>query len=177
VVSEAELTARDGGMAPEGEGWFVLNAREAPWYHTEELGSACFFETDAARFPQLGININVMPPGQPGAMYHAEDAQEDFLILAGEAVLIVEGEERRLKAWDFVHCPAMTAHTIVGTGDGPCVYVAIGARRKGRDLVYPVNDDALKHGAGVEAETTKPNEAYARFEEGAFGPYREGDLP
>jgi uncharacterized cupin superfamily protein len=98
-------------------------------------------------------------------MYHAEDAQEDFLVLSGECVLIVEGEERGLKAWDFVHCPPMTEHVFVGAGDGPCVVVAVGARRQGRALVYPVNETALKYGAGVEEETSEPSVAYARFAE------------
>src|SRR4029450_2446251 len=98
-------------------------------------------------------------------MYHAEDAQEDFLVLSGECVLIVEGEERRLKAWDFVHCPPMTGHVFVGAGDGPCVVVAVGARRKGRALVYPVNEAALRYGGGAEGEPGAPSVAYARFSE------------
>ena len=177
MVPEARPTSRDGGLEPEEEGWFVVNARDALWSHSDDLGSACFFEGDNARFPELGINLNVLQPGQPGAMYHAEDAQEDFLLLTGEALLIVEGREHPVKAWDFVHCPANTAHVIVGAGDGACVYVAIGARRKPRTLVYPVDEVALRHGAGVETETTKPDEAYARFKDPSFGPYRDGDLP
>lgn len=98
-------------------------------------------------------------------MYHAEDAQEDFLVLAGECLLIVEGQERPLTAWDFVHCPPMTEHVFVGAGDGPCLLLGTGARRKGRALVYPVTQAALKHGASVEVETSDPAEAYARFPE------------
>jgi uncharacterized cupin superfamily protein len=110
-------------------------------------------------------------------MYHAEDAQEDFLVLSGECILIVEGEERRLKAWDFVHCPPMTEHVFVGAGDGPCVVIGMGARRKGRALVYPVNETALAHGAGVEVETSLPAEAYARFSADEPIPCPEGELP
>ena len=98
-------------------------------------------------------------------MYHAEDAQEDFLVLSGECLLIVEGQERRLKAWDFVHCPPMTEHVFVGAGDGPCVVVGVGARRKGRAPVYPVTRRRSKHGAGVEEETVRAERAYARFAE------------
>src|SRR6185312_15725279 len=58
----------------------------------------------------------ILAPGQPSCMYHGEDEQEDFLILAGECLLLVEGQERRLKAWDFVHCPAWTEHVFVGAG-------------------------------------------------------------
>jgi uncharacterized cupin superfamily protein len=177
VVRQAPLERHEHGLEPAGDGWFVVNARDAPWFHTHELGSACFFEGESARFPQVGVNVNVLQPGQPGAMYHAEDAQEDFLVVAGAAVLIVEGQERPLTAWDFVHCPANTEHVIVGAGDGPCIYIAVGARRRGRKLVYPVDETALKHGAAVEAETATPAEAYARFREPQLGPYRKGDLP
>jgi quercetin dioxygenase-like cupin family protein len=99
--------------------------------------------------------------GEIGATYHLEDTQEGFLVLAGECLLIVEGEERQLRAWDFVHCPPGTAHTFVGAGDGPCVVVGVGARRKGRGIIYPVNETASKHGAGVDEETSDPRVAYA----------------
>ena len=98
-------------------------------------------------------------------MYHAEDAQEDFLVLSGECLLVMEGQERTLKAWDFVHCPPMTEHVFVGAGDGPCVVVGVGARRKGRALRYAAHETALKYGAGVEEETSDPSVAYARFVE------------
>jgi uncharacterized cupin superfamily protein len=99
------------------------------------------------------------------AMYHWEADQEDFLVLSGDALLIVEGEERPLREWDFVHCPPRTNHVIVGAGDGPCVVVAVGARVLSVDNPdwggYPVDETALRHGAGVEQETTIPEEAYA----------------
>jgi uncharacterized cupin superfamily protein len=176
VVGEAPLERTEHGLEPVGKGWFVLNARPAPWYHSDDVGSACFFEGDDARFAQLGINVTVLQPGQPGAMYHAEDAQEGFLVLAGEAVLVIEGEERWLRAWDFVHCPPNTRHVIVGGGQRPCVYVAVGARRTRRALVYPRDEVALRHGAGVDRETANPAEAYARFAEPQPGAYRDGDL-
>ena len=119
-VPEAGLDRTPEGLVPEGEGWFVLNAREARWQDEGPLGVMCFFEGDVA-FPQLGINLNVLEPGQPMCMYHWEADQEDFLVLSGEALLIVEGEERPLRAWDFVHCPPGTKHVIVGAGEGPCV--------------------------------------------------------
>ena len=96
-------------------------------------------------------------------MYHAEGAEENFLVLAGECLLVVEGEERRLKAWDFVHCPAWTEHVFVGAGDGPCVVIGVGARIEGRGVRYLVNEIASRHGASVEEETTEPSVAYARF--------------
>ncbi len=172
-VPEAPLEHTDHGTIPAGEGWYVLNVRDARWLGNE-LGCYALLEGEAARFEQVGISVGVVLPGQPNAMYHAEDAQEDFLVLKGECVLVVEGEERRLRAWDFVHCPPMTEHVFVGAGDGPCVVVAVGARRKGRKLVYPVEEAALRRGAGVEEETSEPSVAYERFSEDRVLPCPEG---
>ncbi|HLW96374.1 MAG TPA: cupin domain-containing protein, partial [Solirubrobacteraceae bacterium] len=86
--------------------------------------------------------------------------QEDFFVLSGECLLLIEGEERKLKAWDFVHCPPGTDHIFIGAGDGPCVLFMVGAR--GDDaIVYPRSELALRHEAGVEVETPSPNDAYA----------------
>ena len=162
---------------PDGEGWFVVNARETRWRHTGPLGVYCDFE-GKRRFRQLGINLNVLEPGQRLAMYHRENAQEGFLVLAGACLLIVEGAERELRAWDFFHCPPRTEHVIVGTGVGPAVVLAVGARglpRKG--FVYPVSKVASKYSAAVTRETTKPAEAYAGLPKWERSEYREGWLP
>jgi uncharacterized cupin superfamily protein len=164
VVPEASVERTEHGARPVSDGWFVVNLRDARWFGNE-LGRYALLDSEEARFDQIGVAIGVILPGQPNAMYHAEDAQEDFLVLSGECVLIVEGQERRLTAWDFVHCPPMTEHVFVGAGEGPCVVVAVGARRKGRALVYPVNETALTYGAGVDEETSDPRAAYARFAE------------
>ena len=120
----------------------------------------------------------MLEPGQPTGMYHGEAGQEDFLVVSGECVLVIEGEERHLKAWDFVHCPPWTRHVFVGTGDSPCVIVTVGARPEDHEILYPVDDAAATHGASVEAETPSPKEAYAPYpREPLFQPYREGDLP
>jgi uncharacterized cupin superfamily protein len=162
---------------PDGQGWFVANAREIRWRDTGPFGFFCNFE-GKRRFPGLGINLNVLEPGQSLALYHRENAQEGFLVLAGTCVLIVEGEERELTTWDFFHCPAQTEHVIVGAGEGPAVVLAVGARgRRRKGLVYPVSDVAQKHGAGVKRETTTPQEAYADFPSWARCEYREGWLP
>jgi uncharacterized cupin superfamily protein len=176
VVPEARLQRTESGLVPEGEGWFVLNAREARWAQHEALGSACSFEGDVP-FSAYGVNVHVLRPGEPNCMYHEEDAQEDFLVLAGECLLLVEGQERRLRAWDFVHCPPGTAHVFVGAGSGPCAVLMIGQRRPQLSVRYPVDELAASHGASVERETTSPDEAYARFPAPREGPYREGDLP
>jgi uncharacterized cupin superfamily protein len=174
MVPEASLEPNDvGGLSPAGEGWFVVNARDAQWFDATPLGLYAPFEGEHARFAQLGLNIGVLRPGEPSCMYHAEDAQEDFLVLAGACVLVVEGQERLLGQWDFVHCPPLTRHVFVGAGDAPCVLLGIGARRRGRELVYPVDEVALRHGAGVEAETTDPAEAYARFPQSRIAPCPE----
>jgi uncharacterized cupin superfamily protein len=179
MVPEAPLEPTEHGLVPGGDGWFVLDAREARWYHAEAQPAVCVFEGSPG-FPQLGINLNVLLPGEPMAMYHWEADQEDFLVLSGEALLIVEGEERPLRALDFVHCPVGTSHTIVGSGDGPSVVLAVGARDRstGPDWGgYPVDEAALRHGAGVESETTDQKEAYARFAPREPTRYREGWLP
>jgi uncharacterized cupin superfamily protein len=164
MVPEAPLEQTEAGLVAKGDGWFVLNAKDSRWYHTEGRAAFCDFEGDID-FKQLGINITVLGPGQPMAMYHWEADQEDFLVVSGEALLIVEGEERPLKAWDFVHCPPNAEHVLVGAGEGPCVVVAVGARENSVDTPdwggYTVDETALRHGAGVEQPTTEATEAYA----------------
>ncbi len=174
MVKEAKLEQTPEGSVPAGDGWFVLNAREACWTHHPQLGSAVTFEGDA-RFPQYGVNVHVLRPGVPNCMYHGEEDQEDFLVLTGECLLLIEGEERRLRAWDFVHCPPWTEHVFVGAGEGPCAILMVGGRA-GERVRYPVSELALRHGAGVESETVSPAAAYARFGVSRTGPYREGDL-
>jgi hypothetical protein len=89
----------------------------------------------------------------------------------------VEGEERPLEQWDFVHCPAWTKHVFVGAGKGPCAILMVGARPQQEELLYPVADVARKHNAGVAKETTSGREAYAPFPKSAEGSYRDGTLP
>ena len=176
MVGEARLGRTEGGLVPEGDGWFVVNAREARWWHSDTFGSSCIFEGDDVRFPDFGINIQVLNPGQPNCMYHGENGQEDFLVLAGECLLLVEGEERRLKQWDFVHSPAWTEHVFVGAGSGPCAILMVGARPDPEALRYPVVDVALKHNAGVKKEASTGREAYAAFPPPTEGPYPDGTL-
>jgi len=149
-------------MRPAGDGWFVLNVRDAQWFDGE-LDCYAVLEPEERRFEQVGIGIGLLRPGRASGMYHGEDAQENFLVLSGECLLIVEGEERHLRQWDFVHCPPWTEHIFIGAGDGLCLVLGVGARRKGRGIRYPVNELALRYAAGVETETTDPREAYARF--------------
>ena len=178
-MEAARLEDTGHGLVPAGEGWFVVNARDARWHERPGRGALCEFDGEP-EFPQLGINLQVLAPGQPMSMYHWEADQEDFLVLAGEPLLVIEGGERPLRAWDFVHCPAGASHTIVGAGGGPCVVIAIGARDRstGPDWGgYTVDPAAIRHGAGVETETTDPVVAYARFGDRRPARYREGRLP
>jgi uncharacterized cupin superfamily protein len=165
VVPEAPLEQGQAGLVPAGEGWFVVNARDAEWLAVEGWGAWTSFEGPNVRFPDLGIGLYVLGPGEPMAMYHAEELQEGFVVLAGEGLLVIEGQERPLRTWDFVHCPPWAAHVIIGAGTGPCVVLAVGARRKGRGLRYPVDEVALRHGAGVKEETGDPAVAYAELPE------------
>jgi uncharacterized cupin superfamily protein len=182
-VPESKLTKTEWGLLPTDKGWFVVNARESFWLEREGLGALTRFEgfDQATDFDQLGINIQVLGPGHPMSMYHWEADQEDFLVVSGEALAIVEGEERPMRAWDLLHCSAGTNHVIIGAGDGPCVVVAVGARDRSVDSPdwggYPVNETALRHGAGVEEETTEPEVAYAKFKRGEPTHYRDGWLP
>jgi uncharacterized cupin superfamily protein len=178
MTSEARLQRTDAGLVPAEDGWFVVNARKARWQYGEGRGARLTFEGEPA-FPQVGISLFVLAPGEPIGMYHWEADQEDFLVLSGEALLIIEGEERPLRQWDFVHCPAETKHIIVGAGGAPCAVVGVGARehQAGADWGgYSVDGAALRHGAGVERETNDAGEAYARVPSREPIGYRHGWL-
>jgi uncharacterized cupin superfamily protein len=175
MVEEARLEERPEGLTPTTDGWFVVNVRDAAWVRNDFFGAACIIEGDDAPFAEIGYTLGVIQPGKPSGRYHREANQEDFLVLSGECLLIVEGEERQLRAGDFVHCPAWTEHIFVGAGDGPCVIFMAGARAHRGEIVYPRSEAALRHGAGVETETPEPREAYAPFPK--WEPGRPDDVP
>ena len=172
----ADLRETEGGLEPAGEGWFVVNVADARSVVTDELGSAVLFEGADAPFPEFGINIHVLQPGQPNCMYHGENSQEAFLVLSGECLLLIEEEEHPLRAWDFVHCPKWTKHVFVGAGDGPCAILMVGSRVE-KGVSYPVSELALRHGAGVEEETSEGRIAYARFGDDRPGRIEADGLP
>lgn len=174
MVEEARSEEVGAGLAPVSAGWFVVNVGETAWVRNDAFGARAVFESsprvlgerpdlEPQMFPQVGFTLAVLEPGKPSGMYHGESNQEDFLVLAGECLLLIEGEERELRAWDFVHCPAGTEHIFVGMGDGPCVIFMTGARSSERTIVYPRSEAARAHAAGVETETGEPREAYAPF--------------
>jgi uncharacterized cupin superfamily protein len=186
VAPEAPLEQTEAGLVPAGVGWFVVNAREARWRHRPERGHSLPLTgtTDDERealFPQLGVQLLRLEPGEPVGMYHWEADQEGFLVLSGEALLLIEGEERPLRQWDFVHCPPGTKHIILGAGDAPCVLLAAGSRQHIDEDCngggYVVDETALRHGAGVEEETSDPDVAYARFADSVPARYQDGWLP
>ena len=159
----AQLEDSGSGLRPTGDGWFVVNVRDAEWWTSETVGSGWRLESGDVWFRQLGINLRVLEPGKPNCLYHSESQQEAFLVLSGECRLLVEGEERLLRPWDFFHCPAGTEHVFVGAGDGPCVVLMNGARSEDEQLRYPVSELAARYGASAEEATTDPKQAYAPF--------------
>jgi uncharacterized cupin superfamily protein len=167
VVPEARLERVASGLAPVTPGWFVVNTADAAWVTNEEWCGVCIFESDDFVLrgrpdlteyvkPGAGFTIRVIPPGKPGGLYHAESVDENFLVLMGECVLIVEDQERRLRIWDFVHCPPMTGHTFVNTGSGPCVILATGNRRDDLERIHPRSEIALRYDASVESDMSAP---------------------
>ena len=174
MAEEAHLEDVGSGLAPVSDGWFVVNVRDAAWLTNDAFGARCVFEggmpvlrrrpdLPAHRFADVGVTLQVIQPGQPSGLYHAESNQEDFVVLAGECLLLIDGDERPLKAWDFVHCPRGTEHAFVGAGARPCVIFMTGRRSADKEIFYPRSDLARRHGAGVEAETSSPSDAYATF--------------
>ena len=51
MVPEAPLEQTEAGRVPKGDGWFVLNARDARWRPSEGRGAYCVFEGEP-EFPQ-----------------------------------------------------------------------------------------------------------------------------
>jgi uncharacterized cupin superfamily protein len=179
MVPEAQLEETGAGLAATGEGWFVVNAKDALWYHAEGRPALCILE-GRANFDQLGINICVLWPGQPMAMYHWEADQEDFLVLSGEALLVVEGQERPLRPWDFVHCPPGTGHVFVGAGEGPCVLLCASSRQFQKDGPwgwYVADETAGRHGAAPEEDTQDTTAAYRKVPSAQQTRYADGWLP
>jgi uncharacterized cupin superfamily protein len=171
-MDEARLDETPYGRNPADEGWFVLNLGEALAVRNEEKGGATYpLEPEGGPYTGFGVNVQVLWPGEPNGLYHSENMREAFLVLSGECILLVEEQERALRQWDFVHCPAGTRHIFVGAGGGPCAILMIGARAEDATLHYPSSELAARHGASTANETSNPDEAYADWP-GAFLPVR-----
>jgi len=171
-VNEASFEETPYGRYITSDGWFVLNLEDALAVRNEEKGGVTYpLEDRDHPFRDVGVRVTVLPPGEPNALYHSEEAQEGFLVLSGECTLIVEEEERQLRQWDYFHCPGGTHHILVGAGDEPCAILMLGARPEVETLHYPVSEVAAKYGASTTKETAIPDEAYSDWP-GDFAPER-----
>jgi uncharacterized cupin superfamily protein len=172
-MGEAAVRDTETGLVVEGEGWFVLNLADAGWERKGEFGARCRVEAPDARFEHFAVNAHVLMPGESNALYHAESAQEGFLVLAGECLAVVEGRERRLRQWDYLHCPPGTAHVLIGDGDGPCAILMVGAPRSASlsSIHYPADGAAARRGAAATQTTDSSKQAYADRDYAA-GPMR-----
>ena len=185
MVDEAKLEQTEAGLVPATPGWFVMNARDARWFENPGRGHSLPLtghdEHEAETFfPMLGMAIRVVEPGEPTNTYHWETEQEDFLVLHGEGLLIVEGRERPLKRWDFVHCPPEVKHSFVGAGDGPLVLLCASSREFQKDGpwgFYCADETAARHNASPPEDTQDNDVAYGRFEPSRPVRYRDGLLP
>ena len=172
-VPEATAEETPYGRYVTSEGWFVLNLADALAVRNEDKGGVVYpIEARAAPFRDFGVNVRVLTPGEPNCLYHSEGAQEGFLVLSGECTLVVEEQERTLRQWDYVHCPAGTRHVFVG-GEEPCAVLMIGARPDEEELLYPVSEIAAKHAASVATETSSGDVAYADWP----GEYEPAHVP
>jgi uncharacterized cupin superfamily protein len=161
-IQEASSEETPYGRYVTSDGWFVHNLEHALAVRNEQKGGAMYpLEPRQSPFEDFGVNVRVVWPGDPSALYHSEGVQEGFLVLSGECTLVVEDQERTLRQWDYFHCPADTSHVFVGAGDGPCAILMVGARPEVEKLLYPVSQFAAKYGASVAKETAEPDEAYA----------------
>jgi uncharacterized cupin superfamily protein len=148
---------------------FIVNMADAPTVSHSRRATIIDFEPEGSPFPDTGVNVQIMQPGQPNGRYHSEPVQEDFLVLRGECIVILEGEEKRMRQWDFLHCPAGVEHIFVGAGDGPCAVLMIGSRRK-IEVHYPPNEVAARYDASVKTPTNDPAEAYADWRQEPWQP-------
>ena len=161
--TEGRLNPVAWEQQPMSAQWFVVNVRDADWESKGEFGVRTRFESPDARFAHFGITVQVLQPGQPSGLYHAEEAQEGFLVLAGECLAVIEGQEHPLRQWDYFHCPPGTRHVLVGAGDGPCTVLMVGAPRSASlsEILYPEDPVAARHGASVAETTRSSKQAYA----------------
>jgi len=159
-AEQASIERTAEGAIVTSPGWFVLNAAEMSWLHADGGGEWMAYGEPEGEFEQYGIGVHILWPGQANGLYHSESVQEDFLVLSGECLLLIEEEERRLQQWDFVHFAPGTRHICIGAGEGPCAILMVGARAADKKLHYPVTELAQRHGVAAPEETDDPREAY-----------------
>jgi uncharacterized cupin superfamily protein len=160
MTDKARMERTDAGLVAADAGWFIENIADLRWQTVPGGGTWCAFETPESSSPTLGVGVHILYPGDTPGYYHAESNQEGFLVLSGECIAIVEGEEHRMRAWDYLHCPPGTAHITIGAGDEPCALLMVGTRSRDTTVRYLVDPAAAKHGAAVETESSSPREVY-----------------
>lgn len=138
----------------------MINLTDAPAIGAPRGATFIRLEPEGVTWPDSGVNVQVMEPGEPNGRYHSEPVQEDFLVLYGECIAIVDDKQHALGQWDFLHCPAGCGHVFVGAGEGPCAVLMIGSRRA-EAVHYSVNEAAARYGASVSEDTDDPAQAYA----------------
>jgi len=152
--------------------WLARNVRDLEWTENA-MGAYCdLLQGDDDTAEEFAINLNVLGKGQPMAIYHHEPHQEGFLVLRGECELIVDGDSRPLRQWDYVHTARDVPHVIVGAGDEPALVLAVGGRVGGGDATYPPEALAARYGASTSDELDA-RAAYAQFGKSTVVPFRE----
>jgi uncharacterized cupin superfamily protein len=159
-MHEAKIDVTGDGLVPADDGWWILNVGEMAWATVPRGGTWCVFEAPTAPSTRLGIGVHVLAAGERPGFYHLENEQEGFLVLSGECLAIVEGQERRMGPWDYLHCPPGTAHIMIGAGDEPCAILMVGTRGEPHETQYVADPVAARHSAAVAVPTDSPQEAY-----------------
>jgi uncharacterized cupin superfamily protein len=149
------------GGVPSEAGWFVVGLGETPWEADRLRSRTRLGGEGPAHFDEIGVALYRLRSGGAMSMYHHEAGQEDFLVLAGEPLLLVEEVERQLAPWDLVHCPPRTPHTIVNRAEEPALIFAVGARVERGSARYPRSELARRH--GVEGLGELAAEAYGEI--------------
>jgi quercetin dioxygenase-like cupin family protein len=162
-MHEADVERTPEGQVPVGGGWFILNLGEMAWETVPGFGVWRGFDDPHAdpSQPGMGVHVHVLRPGE--ALYHAEAAQEGFLVLSGECIAVVEGQERRMRQWDFFHSSPGTEHITVGAGDAPCAILMFGSPDPSRKVEWIANETAAKYGASVARTTGRDTQAYGEL--------------
>jgi uncharacterized cupin superfamily protein len=114
----------------------------APLY---EASGASLSDGTAAR--DLGISVDVVPPGKRVCPYHFHHAQEElFIVLQGNGTLRVAGEHLAIGPGDVILIPAGPEypHHILNTSDAPLKYLSISTQQRPEVCEYP---DSGKVGA------------------------------
>jgi hypothetical protein len=158
MVPESQLEKTEHGLVSKGEGWFVLNKRDAVWRHVDGRGASASLAPISKASGNSSSSASIRScsgSGRTDGHVPLEGRSGGLPRGVGEAVLIIEGEERQLRAWDFVHCPPNTKRVIGGAGSGPCFVIAVGAREHDSlcvtGVVYVIKSIRIRARGGISA--------------------------